>query len=368
MAVIHIVLGKANPDRMNGVNRVVHELCTRQHQAAMSIELWGITAHPVHDYPERVYRTRLFHPCNNPFRVTPALAGAIREMDPHTVFHLHGGFIPAMYAISRYLSRKGFRFVFTPHGSYNLVAMERNKRLKGLYMRLFERALLERSAAVHCLGSSEAEGVRSLLPGIHTVLIPYGWDLPEEASVPAEGTPFVVAYCGRLDVYTKGLLELVEGFDRFHERRPDARLWIIGDGAERQKLEQFAQTLPCYPALQFWGARYGDDKVKLLRQCKVFAAPSRNEGLPASVLEAAAMGIPCLVTKATNVGEAIQAFHAGTVIDRTSAGDIGRALDDLYYTMADQRRGTAMGRNARAMVAAEFNWGHVLAKFQNLYA
>ncbi|MBY0574697.1 MAG: glycosyltransferase, partial [Undibacterium sp.] len=46
----------------------------------------------------------------------------------------------------------------------------------------------------------------------------------------------------------------------------------------------------------------------------VFAHPSRNEGLPTSVLEVAAMGIPCVVTDATNVGDAIREYNAGAVI------------------------------------------------------
>jgi len=46
MRVIHVVLGKANPDRMNGVNQVVHHLATEQVERGDEVEVWGITADP----------------------------------------------------------------------------------------------------------------------------------------------------------------------------------------------------------------------------------------------------------------------------------------------------------------------------------
>ena len=49
MEIIHLILGKANPNRMNGVNKVVHELATTQVEKGISAEVWGITDNPVHD-------------------------------------------------------------------------------------------------------------------------------------------------------------------------------------------------------------------------------------------------------------------------------------------------------------------------------
>ena len=53
MEIIHIILGKANPERMNGVNKVVHEMASNQTQRGYEVMVWGITTNPVHDYPER---------------------------------------------------------------------------------------------------------------------------------------------------------------------------------------------------------------------------------------------------------------------------------------------------------------------------
>src|ERR1700759_820319 len=100
MEIIHVVLGKANPSRMNGVNKVVHELATRQQQMGERVTLWGITRFPKHDYPGRVYATRLFRAYRNPFRLDRALKEALAEKRRDTVFHLHGGFIPAFFSLA----------------------------------------------------------------------------------------------------------------------------------------------------------------------------------------------------------------------------------------------------------------------------
>ncbi|MBK7805817.1 MAG: hypothetical protein IPJ51_05910 [Saprospiraceae bacterium] len=47
MEIIHIVLGKANPERMNGVNKVVFQLATKQAESGRNVSVWGITKDPV---------------------------------------------------------------------------------------------------------------------------------------------------------------------------------------------------------------------------------------------------------------------------------------------------------------------------------
>jgi hypothetical protein len=43
MEIIHIVLGKANPDRMNGVNKVVYQLATKQVEFGENVAVWGLS-------------------------------------------------------------------------------------------------------------------------------------------------------------------------------------------------------------------------------------------------------------------------------------------------------------------------------------
>src|ERR1700678_2975143 len=103
MEIIHLILGKANPERMNGVNKVVHEMATNQVLLGYPVQVWGITAHPEHNYPARTFTTRLFQAYRNPFKIDPALKQAFLDYKGRIVVHFHGAFIPVFYSVSRFL-------------------------------------------------------------------------------------------------------------------------------------------------------------------------------------------------------------------------------------------------------------------------
>lgn len=65
MKIIHLVLGKANPNRMNGVNKLVHEMADMQATLGYNVSLWGITPELKHDYPDRHFNTILFQSVKN---------------------------------------------------------------------------------------------------------------------------------------------------------------------------------------------------------------------------------------------------------------------------------------------------------------
>jgi len=368
MEINHLILGKANPQRMNGVNRVVNELATRQAAQGIKVKVYGLAQNAIADYPSRNYITCLFKKHRNPFTLPTSFINTIRGLNPQdTVFHLHGGFIPQMYAAARLLHRHHIPFVFTPHGSYNSIAMQRNGAIKSIYYRLFERRLLELSAGIHLLGQSELTATQKLVPRANLHLIPYGFEISELKTRALDPDKLIIGYCGRIDIYTKGLKELLMGFDKFYQYNKNARLWIIGDGKEKTALQRLAETLVCYKAITFWNARYGNEKESLLRQCSIFAAPSRNEGMPNSVLEAASMGIPCLVTVATNTGDYILKYKAGEVIPDTSPEEVFFGLTKLSEKIKDPLSAHSISERARLMIRESFDWQHILSRFNQLY-
>ena len=83
MEIIHIILGKANPNRTNGVNKVVNSLATYQTKKGIKISVWGITKNPIHDYPERNYETILFKETSKIF-LPKGIKEEIQNMDKNT--------------------------------------------------------------------------------------------------------------------------------------------------------------------------------------------------------------------------------------------------------------------------------------------
>lgn len=369
MEIIHVVLGKANPERMNGVNKVVHELAERQAARGQNVSVWGISASTDHNYPPRSYITRLFRRRPFPFLLPASLVAAVHEATAGSVFHLHGGFLPQMYSLSRLLHRLGIPYVFTPHGSYNAIAMKKNRLVKRIYCLLFEHAMLRKAATIHVLGQTEQDSLRAWNKHWKITRIPYGFDAsPEQVTVAGkhQGT-FIAGFCGRIDIHTKGLDALIEGFTLFHKEHPDSELRIIGDGREMPALKSLVRQSAAEDAIVLYGPKYGTEKEALLLDFEIFVHPSRNEGLPAAVLEAAAAGIPCLVTRATNTGDAVSSFDAGVTLEHTHKLEVYQGLKALYTKIREEQAGPYMAAQARQMVRTLFNWERLLEKFDHLY-
>jgi glycosyltransferase involved in cell wall biosynthesis len=366
MKIVHIILGKANPNRMNGVNKVVHEMATNQALSGDEVTVFGITGSTKHDYPERPFTTELFPP-SLPFTIHPRLKKAIRNCSVDTVFHLHGGFVPAMSAAARYLRSKGRKYIFTPHGSYNVVAMRRSAIRKQVYFQLFEKHLLRGAHAIHCIGKSEVEATFALCghPSIH--LVPYGYTIAVKPWIPlhVEEAGFTYCYMGRLDMHTKGLDLLLEALS-LHKYNAMFQLWVIGDGPDRKKMERLVQEYDLSNRVTFLGSLFGEEKWKWLQQADIFVHPSRNEGLPSGVIEACSVYVPCVVTEQTNTGDYMRKYECGEVAPEPTVEEVHKAIRRMEIRLRKLDM-IATRNNAHRMVEEEFNWATIVQRLRAIY-
>jgi glycosyltransferase involved in cell wall biosynthesis len=367
--VIHVVLGKANPDRMNGVNKVVHNLATEQLDRGDEVEVWGITSDPEAATPSRRYGLRLFSSFLG--RVFPprSLVEAVAAVTPSTVLHLHGCFIPEFAAVSRLLQRRGLRYFVTTHGALAPIALRTSALAKRIYLRLLERRVLLRAAGVQVLGETEWKHARELLPGVRTFLVPNG-ARPSEVAFdgrPEEsGTRPVFGFCGRIDWKHKGVDLLIEGFARYKAAGGRGELWLIGGGEDLDRTRALAARLAVADHVTFFGPLYGAPKLRRIAALDAFLHPSRSEGFPMSVLEAAALGRPLVVSAATNVGGYVRSFGAGIVLSHNTPDAIAAAMDVVAQSSGDTWE--QAGRNAARMIAEELNWTRVAARLAEEYA
>jgi glycosyltransferase involved in cell wall biosynthesis len=272
MKIIHAVLGKANPDRMNGVNKVAHQLAKTQLEMGHEVTVWGIASSLEHNYPERQFKTELFLKSANKLRLDANLVKAVEALPKTAVVHVHGAFITEFYLLTKLLRKRGVEYVFTPHGSFSEVAMQKGKWRKRLYFSLLEKTLVKNAKAVQLLGDLEFSHLDRLTKIDHKVLIPNGMELSElpEILPKAKNQQLTFGFCGRLDIYYKGLDFMLRGFALFLKKGHQARLEIIGDGEDRSALEQLAAELGIQSKVVFFGAKYGDEKYRLMAQCDVF--------------------------------------------------------------------------------------------------
>lgn len=89
---------------------------------------------------------------------------------------------------------------------------------------------------------------------------------------------------------------LIDIFHKLIEIRPDSVLILAGDGKLRSAIEQKVKKLGLTEHVRFIGVR--DDIFRVMQAFDIFVFPSIYEGLPVTVMEAQALGIPCLVSDA----------------------------------------------------------------------
>lgn len=371
MEIVHLILGKANPERMNGVNKVVHQLASHQAALGHQVSVWGITPTPNDAFPERNYTTQLFADKKSKFFLDSKLIKAIAAVSRQTVFHLHGGFIPQFYLAAKLIQKRRLKYFFTSHGSYNTVALQKSKLSKKLYFSCFEKSMLAKAAGLHFLGQSEYDAVDKLCKVENKFLIPNGQDLSEVSfefqSLAKSQTP-IFGFCGRLDYFTKGIDIMLDAFAIYRTQANAAgELWLIGDGTDREKIVNRIAELRLSDSVKLWGSKFGNEKFNIIANMDIFLHPSRNEGMPTAVLEAASLSIPSIVSWETNVGSYIQKHHAGWVLDNNNAEVLSQALICALRSVASQQH-KIYGANAFQMVKKEFNWNNISQQLIEKYA
>lgn len=367
-SIVHVILGKANPERMNGVNKVVNSLATHQTQMGHHVIVCGITKTVVHNYPPRNYITKLFMD-HSKWKLDTGLKAFLASLSQETTVHIHGGFIPQFFMVARHLVRHRIPYVYTTHGSFNTVAMRRSKWKKRVYIQLFERYLTKNAKCLHFIGASEVEGASKVIDLHNYALIPNGQaiqKLPLQ-QLPVR-IPFVLGFCGRIDIHTKGLDLLLQGIASYDRMYPaPVRLEIIGDGTQLEELKNLAEQLGVASMLRFHGSKFGEDKYQIMRQWDTLVLNSRNEGLPGVVLEGLGMAIPVLISEETNMGAYVRDYEAGKVLDQNTPEQIALRIRELI-DLKDEGTLEDLGSNAYQLAIDKFDWSKIAAQHLNVYA
>jgi glycosyltransferase involved in cell wall biosynthesis len=291
---------------------------------------------------------------------------ALENRKGNAVFHLHGGWNSIFYSLAKALHRRNIPFVFTPQDSYPGIAFRNGQWIRRIYFQLFEKRILKYARWIHCLNRIEKEAVQIIYPNKKTILIPIGYEGFTKIKHDNYSREFVIGFSGQLDIYSKGLDILLKAFSIFNNHVPLSELWIIGDGPERTKLEELACELGIARHVSFWGQQSDEEKLGLLQQLQVFAYPSRIEGIPLAVLEAAATEIPCVITKLTHMGDFIGQYDCGEVIDQLDPKELSEAFKKVY-TSIRQNGSSTLSENAQRMIREIFNWKTILQQFHRLY-
>ncbi len=170
--------------------------------------------------------------------------------------------------------------------------------------------ILRHADAVTCVSNRIADHVRARygVPPERVTVIPNGVDYAFWSAVTSEpqaGAAPTLLTVGRLHPI-KGHDILLRALARVRARVPGVRLVLAGDGACRTELARLADDLSIGDAVEFAGHLDPAGVRARMSRATAFVLPSRSEGLPLSLIEAMAAGLPTIATSVGGVPEVVR--------------------------------------------------------------
>jgi len=185
---------------------------------------------------------------------------------------------------------------------------------------------------------------------------------------PADGAWHLVQACRLIE--KKGLPVTLQAFAGFAARYPMARLSIAGDGPMREGLEAEARTLGLADRVHFLGFLDESALCKLYHEAHFFLHPSQvtadqnQEGVPNSLLEAMATGLPILATRHGGIPEAVEDGRTGLLVEERDAEGL---RGNLLALAEDVGRWAELGRLGAESVRENFEQGASVRRLEDAY-
>ena len=167
--------------------------------------------------------------------------------------------------------------------------------------------------------------------------------LPVEKDWFAEETPIIIGV-GRLSL-PKGFDTLIRAFN-IVQQKMDARLVILGEGDKRKELENLITEFGLEDKV--WLPGYEKNPYRYIKKADLFVLSSLFEGLPNVLIEALALGIPCVSTRCkSGPKEILLNGEGGYLVDVGAVEEMAEAME---RTLRDKEKANQMLENATAML------------------
>ena len=183
-----------------------------------------------------------------------------------------------------------------------------------------------------------------------------------------KSSDFVFIFVGRI-VSDKGINELISAFSEIQEYKTDLKLLLVGpyeqelDPLKEETLNQINTNKSIF------SVGYQDEvrPYFAISDCLVF--PSYREGFPNVVMQAGAMGLPCIVSDINGCNEIIEDTKNGYIIP---VRDKEAVKETLIRILENKEEYSKMQQNAREMIVSRFDqktmWESILQEYRNFEA
>ncbi len=276
------------------------------------------------------------------------VAQAVRERG---ITHLHAHFATEATVTARLAAAQaGVRYTFTAHAKDIFHESVDQARLCRMARDAAGLVTVSDFNVRHLAGvlGADACPVHKVYNGLDLGCFPF-CDRPRTAGL--------ILGVGRL-VEKKGFDDLLRACAVMRDAGREFRCVIVGDGEEADSLSALRDSLDLADHVELAGALSREAVISLMTDAAVFAAPcvvgndGNRDGLPTVLLEAMALGTPCVSTPVTGIPEVVRDGETGLVVPERDpqalAGALGRVLDDPALA-------AGFAKEARVLIEGSFD-------------
>ncbi len=275
----------------------------------------------------------------------------------HDLVHANGGpggvFIPFSLSLP---------VVYTAHHTYAQQARLIGAQGWKSALALAEKRSYKRARAIAADTQSTADSLineYSLLPQTVSV-IPCGIDFEVFRPTFTAKAPRTCLFVGRLDA-RKGFSHLVQAWAQVVKRLPDSKLFVIGDGPERQASEKFLIDAGIRDTVSFLGRVDTQELVRRYSEAQCVAVPSVFEGFGLAALEALACGTRVVARNVEGLRDVVTGQGLGSLV---AADDIAAFADAI---IEEFERPSLVDSDTRAQLVEQYAWPIVVRRYVELY-
>ena len=176
--------------------------------------------------------------------------------------------------------------------------------------------------------------------------------------------PVRLLYVGRFNTF-KNVETLVEAVRRLSQMDVgDFELNLVGEGEQRPVVERMVSELGLTRRVHFVGWVARDRIADHYRSADIFVTAPTWEGMPNTVLEAMACGLPIVGTQASGLRELVRDGLNGYLVPIKDPNALAQALARLVDNGYERRR---MGRQSRKLAEREFAWEYIAEQYVKVY-
>jgi glycosyltransferase involved in cell wall biosynthesis len=181
--------------------------------------------------------------------------------------------------------------------------------------------------------------------------------LPKMVTSPEKRIGFVGQMISR-----KNIFDILDIFDGLCQKHDNLKLILLGDGEQRQELEQYCQKLTYKDKVEFLGFR--DDRLELLQSFDLFVMTSSLEGIPRCLMEATAMGVPVAAYDIAGIDQLIEHEKSGLLANLGDKETLSSYWEKLLF---EPEYAEEMTNNARDFVNKHYAAKRMADEYTELF-